>query len=166
MASVTKTVKVPRDLAGLLARAARRRGVSESELIRESVQTSAAARGYGGCQGFCRLFPRPLNPPIAGAEETELRMTRMGRIGSGLLPVTGLFDGALSRSLSDHENLVDRHFPAACPPRLLCCRGTHALNSVSIFRFAGVRRLRFAARARCLIPQSHIRPSKGFSVWP
>ena len=38
MASVTKTVKVSRDLAGLLARAARRRGVSESELIREGVQ--------------------------------------------------------------------------------------------------------------------------------
>ena len=38
MASVIKTVKVPRDLAGLLARAARRRGVSESELIREGVQ--------------------------------------------------------------------------------------------------------------------------------
>ena len=33
-----KKVKVPRDLAGLFARAARRRGVSESELIREGVQ--------------------------------------------------------------------------------------------------------------------------------
>jgi len=38
MASVTKTVKVPRVLAGLLSRAAKRRGVSESELIREGVQ--------------------------------------------------------------------------------------------------------------------------------
>jgi hypothetical protein len=48
-------------------------------------------------------------------------MKRIGRIGSGLLLVTRLFDGPLSRSLGDLENLIDRHFPAACPPRLLCC---------------------------------------------
>jgi hypothetical protein len=38
MASVTKTVKLPKPLAAALARAARARACSESELIREGIQ--------------------------------------------------------------------------------------------------------------------------------
>jgi hypothetical protein len=41
MASVVKTVKVPRELAAAMTRVAKARGCSESELMRESIEKIA-----------------------------------------------------------------------------------------------------------------------------